>query len=258
MSNFPVTRWSSVVQLAAIEGRKDIGEDTRERASQALNALCEIYWRPIYAYARMKVKSPEDAQDLTQTFFLELLRKNLVARADRQMTKFRTFLLAQLDYVRCNEWRRQHVLKRGGGVEHWSFNFEDADEQLESLLAAPADPAAIYQQVWANEVVEQVLKLLREDYAAHNPDVPFEALKGYLPGGGACERLPYEELTRRYPGHNVGALKTRVSRLKKRFQELLRAVVADTLCNPDVPGAPADPAAVEEEIKDLVQVLIRT
>jgi hypothetical protein len=105
MSIFPVTRWSSFIELAALEGRKDIGEDTRERASQALNALCEIYWRPIYAYARMKVKSPEEAQDLTQTFFLELLKKNLVARTDRRMTKFRTFLLAQFDYVLSNEWR---------------------------------------------------------------------------------------------------------------------------------------------------------
>ena len=258
MSNFPVTRWSSVDQLAALEGRQDIGENTRERASQALNALCEIYWRPIYAYARMKVKSHEEAQDLTQTFFFEFLKKNLVARADRQMTKFRTFLLAQFDYVLSNEWRRQHALKRGEGVEHWSFDFEDADQKLESLLADPVDPAAIYDQVWANEVAEQVLKLLRAEYTGHNQDVPFEALKGYLPGGGACERLPYEELAKRHPGPNVGALKTRVSRLNKRFLELLRAVVADTLCNPVEPGAPADPAAVEEEIKDLVQALSRT
>jgi len=112
--------------------------------------------------------------------------------------------------------------------------------------------------VWANEVAEQVLKLLREKYMARYRDVPFEALKGYLPGGGACERLPYEELAKRHPGPNVGALKTRVSRLNKRFLELLRAVVADTLCNPDEPRAPADPAAVEEEIRDLVQALSRT
>ena len=206
----------------------------------------------------MKVKSPEEAEDLTQTFFLELLRRNLVARADRQITKFRTFLLAQFDYLLSNEWRRQHVLKRGEGVEHWSFDFEDADEKLESLLADSADPTTIYDPARANEVDERVLTLLLEDYTAHNQDVTFEALNGYLPGGGGCERLPYEELARRHSGPNVGALKTRVSRLNKRFLELLQAVVSDTLCNLQNPGAPPDPAAVEEEIKDLARALTRT
>jgi DNA-directed RNA polymerase specialized sigma24 family protein len=255
MSNFPATRWSSVIQVAALKNAENLEPGREKKADQALEALCNIYWVPIYAYARLKGKTHEEAQDLTQTFFLEVFRKSLVSRADRSRTKFRTFLLAQFDYVLANEWRSRNACKRGRGFELVSFDFENVEEKIEDLLATPGDPATVYDQVWARQVVDQVLGLLEVEYTTHNQDVPFADLKGYLPGGGACERLPYERLAAQHPSTTAGALKVRVSRLNKRFRELLLAVVADTLANPQDPSAPANPATVEEEIRYLVQVL---
>lgn len=236
--------WSRLIQIAAQAGQEGAGSS--EQAEAALNELCRIYWYPIYAYARSCNNSHEESEDLTQLFFQYLVENQLVARADRNMTKFRTFLLTHFKYVISNQWRLKQALKRGGHLEHLSFDFENADERFQSALADGKDPALIYDQAWANTVIERILDLLKEEYLKNNSDVPFERLQGYLPGGSAFERLPYEELERLYPPVKKQALMTRVSRLNKRFRELLVATIADTV---------ADPAEVEGELKHLVQVL---
>jgi DNA-directed RNA polymerase specialized sigma24 family protein len=231
MSGFPTSIWTKLIY----------GD-----SPEALNRLCQTYWYPLYAYARSRGHSHEQAEDLTQLFFLELIEKRLVARADRKMTKFRTFLLTHFDYVISNEWRKATAEKRGKGAEHLSIDAEEANGRFQNLAAEGKDPALIYDQAWASQVVDQTLRVLREEYTGHNQDVPFEALQGYLPGGAACPRQPYEELANLYPAVNVGALKTRVSRLNKRFRELLVSVVGETV---------EDPTEVESEIRYLVDVL---
>jgi RNA polymerase sigma-70 factor (ECF subfamily) len=182
---------------------------------------------------------------LTQAFFQELIEKDWVARADRSKTKFRTFLLTHFKYVLSNEYRMQQADKRGGQIEHLAFDFEDADERFQSLAAEGSDPTVAYDRAWAERVVDQTLALLRREYEHGESSLPFDRLRSFLPGGAGLPKVGYPELEAQY-GRSVDAIKQRVSRLNKRFRELLVSVVADTV---------ADPSQVDEELKSLVAAL---
>src|SRR5438876_6969697 len=117
-AQFATTHWSVV--LAA-------GERELPQAAEALERLCRTYWYPLYVYVRRQGNSPEDAQDLTQSFFSRLLEKNYLAKADRDRGKFRTFLLGSLKNFLVNEWKRAGRLKRGGCGEFLSIDANVAD-----------------------------------------------------------------------------------------------------------------------------------
>src|SRR5689334_22649966 len=102
---FTTTHWS-VVLAAADEGAP--------AAAGALERLCRTYWYPLYAYARRRGSSPEDAQDLTQEFFLRLLGKHYLSQIDPVRGRFRSFLLAAFKHFLANEWNRASAVKRGG------------------------------------------------------------------------------------------------------------------------------------------------
>src|ERR1043166_9496001 len=115
---FVTTHWSVV--LAA--NRKDT-----TRAQDALSKLCQVYWYPLYAYVRRRGYNPEDAQDLTQEFFLRLLQQHWLAQADRERGRFRTFLLAALSHFLANEWHKARAQKRGGAVQIIPLGLGDAE-----------------------------------------------------------------------------------------------------------------------------------
>src|SRR5262245_56829535 len=117
---FATTHWSVVVAA----GRTD-----SVPAQQALETLCRAYWYPIYVYVRRKGHGPEDAQDLTQEFFAQLISKEHLRLADREKGKFRTFLLAMLDYFLAREWNRPHRQKRGGQYTFMSLDAESPEER---------------------------------------------------------------------------------------------------------------------------------
>ncbi|HEY9170727.1 MAG TPA: hypothetical protein VI136_00420 [Verrucomicrobiae bacterium] len=242
MSNFPNTRWTTVVNPAALSG----DANACAGANEALNALCQVYWFPIYSYARSWGKTHHQAEDLTQTFFQELVEGQWVARADRSQTKFRTFLLTHFKYVLSNEHRMQQAEKRGAQFEHLPIDFEGADEHFQALAGDSSDPTAAYDRAWAEQVVDQTLRLLDREYSENNPTLPFDALRPYLPGGAALARFSYEDLEARH-GVKMEAIRQRVSRLNKRFRELLVGIVADTV---------SDPAQVDEELKSLVAAMV--
>ena len=77
--------------------------------------MCENYWFPLYAFVRRAGHSAEDAQDLTQEFFVRLLDKHFLAAADRKKGRFRTFLLTAVKRFLANEYDRARAQKRGGG-----------------------------------------------------------------------------------------------------------------------------------------------
>src|SRR6185503_4836066 len=126
---FATTHWSVV--LAA-------GQGDSPQAHRALETLCRGYWYPIYVYVRRKGYGPDEAQDLTQEFFAQLIAKEHLRLADRSKGKFRTFLLATLDYFLAREWSRAHRQKRGG-----QFIFLSLDQQTpeERYKLEPADNA---------------------------------------------------------------------------------------------------------------------
>jgi RNA polymerase sigma factor (sigma-70 family) len=231
---FVTTRWSVV--LSAQE--KNSGQ-----AATALEALCRTYWYPLYAYVRRFGRSAPDAQDLTQEFFARLLEKDYLRAADRTKGRFRTFLLVALKRFLANEWDRAQAAKRGGGNVAVPFDtaFAESRYAMDSAAAQPADRE--YEHRWAMTLLEQAMTRLRAEYERAGRTAEFEQLKEYL----TAERgaIPYPVIATVLKVAESGA-RGAVHRLRKRFRELFREEIADTV---------SEPGEVEDEVRHVVAAL---
>lgn len=233
-SLFLTTHWSVV--LAA----KD---KSSPESAAALEVLCRAYWYPLYAFVRRQGHSPSDAQDLTQEFFARLLAKEYLQAADREKGRFRTFLRVALRRFLANEWDRARRLKRGGGHTPLSLDTEMGEERYQAERGDGLAPDRLYDRRWAMTLLEQTLTRLRTEYAAAGKTAEFELLKGVLMANrGTIDYLALAAAL----GLGEGAARVAVHRLRKRFRELFRAAVADTV---------AGPGEVESELRYLVGVL---
>ena len=228
---FATTLWTVV--LAA-------GDPNHPGAAAALDRLCRTYWYPLYAYVRRKGRSAPEAEDLTQEFFSRLLGRGFPAGVQREGGKFRSYLLRALDHFLINEWRRDNSAKRGGGTTTFSLDGVDADARYRLEPADVATSEALYDRRWATTVLDVVRGRLREEYVRQGKEALFAALEPCLTGGD--DLLPYAELMARLD-LKASALKMAVHRLRKRFGELLREEIAQTVATPD---------EVEDEIRHLI------
>lgn len=241
-SVFATTRWTVVLGAT--------GPDTTH-ARTALEELCRVYWRPIYAFVRRQGHAPHDAQDLTQEFFGRLLAAGSFGKVDPARGRFRSFLLASLKHFLANEWDKVRTLKRGGGFRIVPLEAEaEKDETRAGAGVVMADPAAAaaspersFDRQWALALLDRVLERLREEHVRLGKTALFEQLQSTLTADRAA--LPYVEIGARL-GLSEGAVKVAVHRLRQRYREVLRAEIAETL---------ADPAQVEEELRDLFAAL---
>ncbi len=232
--SFVTTRWSVV--LAAARGR---GPD----AQAALATLCESYWYPLYAYVRRLGYRAEDAQDLTQGFFAALFEKHYVDTADRERGRFRSFLLTALKRFLSKERDRAHALKRGGKAGPISLDLRSGESRYTLEPSHNVTPEAIYQRRWALTVLDRVIVRLRQTYVDADHEAFFDHAKGFLTGEEGSP--PYEQVARQL-GMSEGAVKVAVHRLRRRYRDLLRSEIAQTV---------ADPAAVDDEFQYLLAVL---
>jgi RNA polymerase sigma-70 factor (ECF subfamily) len=231
---FATTHWSVV--LAA-------GEGGAEPAQRALETLCRGYWYPIYVYVRRKGYGPDDAQDLTQEFFAQLIAKEHLRLADREKGKFRTFLLAMLDYFLAREWSRAHRQKRGG---QFTFISRDQAAPEERYRLEPADndtPEKKFVRQWALTVLNQTMNVLEKECDANDKGALFREVRSLL--SGEREGAVQAEIAQRL-AMTEGAVRVAVHRLRHRYGELLRNEVAQTVGRPE---------EVDEEIQYLLQVL---
>jgi RNA polymerase sigma-70 factor (ECF subfamily) len=217
-------------------------------AQSALAQLCRNYWYPLYLFARRRGYSSDDAQDMTQGFFLHLLEHRALTSVDRLKGKFRSFLLASFQNHLSDQADRARSLKRGGDKEFVQLNAEEAEqryrlEQVESLT-----PENIFDARWAMTVLVEVLKQLRQAYAAEGKASTFEALQGFLDPYNSTTLPTYDEVANRLHV-TVGAVKTLIHRLRKRYAALLRQEVGRTV---------SDPAEIDEEVHALCEALIAT
>jgi DNA-directed RNA polymerase specialized sigma24 family protein len=231
---FATTHWSVVVAA---------GQTDSEPAQRALETLCRAYWYPIYVYVRRKGYGPDDAQDLTQEFFSQLIVKEHLRLANREKGKFRTFLLATLDYFLAREWSRAHRQKRGG-----QFTFISLDQQApeERYRLEPADhdtPERIFLLNWALTVLKQTMTALERECEAGGKSALFREVKGLLTG--ERNAAAYAEMGRRL-GMSEGAMYVAVHRLRQRYGELLRHEVAQTV---------SGPGEIDEEMRFLLSAL---
>jgi DNA-directed RNA polymerase specialized sigma24 family protein len=231
---FNTTRWS----LVAAAG----GDDT-VAAREALGALCEAYWYPLYAYVRRRGASPDDARDVTQGFLASLLERRGFEGLSPERGRFRAFLLASLKHFLANDAARRHARKRGGGLAQVSLSLDDAEGRYRVEPVEAVTPERLYERRWALTIIDRVLDELREEWGAGNRGAEFQELRSALlgdapPGGYAAvaARLHTSE----------GAVKVAIHRLRRRFQSRLRQRIAETV---------ADPADVDDEIRYLVQVI---
>lgn len=231
---FATTHWSVV--LAACR-------DGSSQAQDALEKLCCIYWYPLYTFVRRSGLAPPDAQDLTQGFFLQLLKKNYLGAVDPQKGKFRSFLLASLKHYLANERDRAQAQKRGQGFTLVSMDEQDAEGRYRLEPADAMTPEKLYERRWSLTVLDRTLSRLREEYAVLGREILFEELKDRLTGEAAGPS--YSEIGR-HLGMTEGAVKGAAHRLRRNFRKILRAEIADTV---------SSPGEIEEEIRYLFHVL---
>jgi RNA polymerase sigma factor (sigma-70 family) len=227
--NFRTTQWGLVATASA--------EGTAE-ARVALEELYRLYCYPVYAFIRRRGHSRQDAQDLTQDFFVHLLEKGALGRADPQRGRFRNFLLGALDHFLANAAERARATKRGGGCQ-WVFLDDDAAEERYQL-AAPEGMTAekVFAARWAAALVEATFARLREELESEGKGHLFGALQGFVVGG---QEASYQQVADAL-SLSLGALKTAIRRLRGRYRTLLREEVARTV---------ATPVEVDEELRYL-------
>jgi RNA polymerase sigma-70 factor (ECF subfamily) len=237
--HFATTRWT----LVTAAGKQNTPESRR-----ALSDLCRLYWYPVYAFVRRRGYTAEDALDLTQGFFTRLIDKNDLAAADRTRGRFRAWLLTAVKHYLANEWDKATAEKRGGGRAVFSFdiNPDDAESRYRREPAHQVTPERIFDRRWALTLLEQTLAALEAESAAEGKRELYEALKPTLTADGRDARdESYKDLAVRL-GTSEGALKVAAHRLRRRYRDLLRGEIAETVEREE---------EVDEEIRDLFAAL---
>ena len=233
---FATTHWTVVL---------DAVQNGPSKASEAMAQLCHTYWYPLYAYVRRKGYPAPDAQDLTQEFFARLLAGNILGGLDRQKGKFRSFLLGAFEHFLAREWRRAQAQKRGGGQTLFSLDAVNAENRY---LLEPTDdlsPEKIFDWRWANTLLEQAMARLRQDCQVEGKASLFEKAESLLSGDNTAES--YAEIAASLD-MSEAAFKMAVLRLRRRYGELVRAEIAQTVSTPE---------AAADELRYLFSVLRR-
>ena len=236
-AQFRTTRWSAIFVAA---------ESQMPGSQEALTALCRDYWYPLYAFARRAGHASPDAQDLTQGFFLMLLQRRALKRADPTRGKFRSFLLSSFKHYLYDEADRAHALKRGGDREFVFLDAVDAETRYQLEPADQLTAERIYDARWAMILLTRAVDRLREEFVASGEKSRFEVLRPFVGVESGNAPPTYEEVAKTL-GITLGAAKTWVHRFRKRYAALLREEVWRTV---------SDPSEIDDEIRALCDALV--
>ena len=237
---FVTTRWSLILSAAKF-GQEE------QTARDALAELCRTYWRPIFSFVRARGYSIDDAKDLTQDFFVNMLKDNWLQRADRRRGRFRSLLLRSLQNFLINASEKAHARKRGGDVEFISW--DDWESEVTSQPPIPDQardslpPERLFDLTWATTVVEHALQRLREECESKGKLWLFQALSSHLTD--ERDEQAYADLSAEL-GMSETAVKKQLHNMRQRYRSLLRAEVSQTVENP---------ADVDDEIRYLCATL---
>jgi RNA polymerase sigma factor (sigma-70 family) len=236
---FHTTRWSAVLLSA---------QSQAPGSQAALADLCRIYWYPIYAFIRRRGSSPEDAQDLTQGFFLHLLEHKALRQVSPVKGKFRSFLLASLQNYLSDQADSLRCLKRGGKIEFLRLDMQSAEDRyrLAPLDILTADK--VFDARWAMTLLDEAMSRLSNEYVAQGKTSMFETLKPFIDPINSQAAASYEDVAHTL-GVSLGSVGKLIFRLRKRYASILREEVARTV---------SDPAEVDQEIQALCEALIAT
>lgn len=231
---FTTTHWSVVLATRDLD---------LPHAALALDKLCRIYWYPLYAYLRRCGHSEHDAQDLTQGFFAQLLERGSIQKATREKGKFRSFLLASLNYFVSDERDRAAATKRGGDRQFFSLDAEEAENRYCHEPADERNPERVFERRWALTLLDHVLARLAREFAATGKHDLFDRLQPLLVEG--TKGKTYAEIGRE-AGMTEEAVKKAVQRMRRRYHQLFREEIAHTVATSE---------EIEEELRHLCHVL---
>lgn len=231
-NSFPDTRWSIVFRLRS---------PTDDGRQQAFSELCQIYWQPLYTYARWSGKSPHDAEDLTQGFLFQLLSRGDLGPLNPEKGRLRSFLKASFKNFITDEVRRESRLKRGGPELIQTLDFAASERQAQRLMRDTQTPEEAFDRHWANTVLCRAMEGLRQKYSARGRTHIFKELEIFLGDDGAAPA--YAEVAIRL-GYTQNAVAAAVHRMRAEFRELLRREISDTL---------AEPLTWEDELRYLLR-----
>lgn len=218
--SFETTHWSIVNAAGASDSRSSV----------AMQELCERYWFPLYAFVRRRGYRDDQAQDLAQSFFVRLIEKGVVASADPQRGRFRTFLLASLQNFLANEVAKQKTWRRGGKTSVLSLDFHDAEGRLAHEVVDNLTPEAEFNRRWALQVLDRVVAGLESDFQTQGKAEQFAVLRPYL--STDSQRLPYSEVAETL-GMSESNVKVAVHRLRRKYRRRLEQEIQDTLESPE-------------------------
>jgi RNA polymerase sigma factor (sigma-70 family) len=230
---FSTTHWSVVLDA----------QTESPTAQEALEKLCQIYWPPIYSFVQRKGVDPEEAKDLTQEFFADLLEHRNLTAVRKEKGRFRSYLLGALKYFLADERRRAMAIKRGKGQRMIPLEELSGDERTEMESADSLTAEQIYERRWASTLLERVLGLLKKEYVGAGNAALFDCLKQLLPDepGSPSQAEIAGEL-----GMTANAVRQAFHRFRQRYQLLLREEIAHTV---------ATTGDVEDELRHLIAVV---
>lgn len=229
--DFPTTHWSQLA-LATLHGGSD--------ANAALGEFYRCYREPIRVFLLRRGIAADLVEDLTHDFFVHLMEKSTLGRADATRGKFRTFLLGSLVRFLGDVRDRAHAAKRGHGATALSL---DAEDNAWAEPTIPAATASEFDRDWALRILALALQRLEQEYADRDEAAKFAALRLYLPG--VATSPTYEE-TAAHLDVSLAALKSEVHRLRQRFRASIRTELARTV---------SSPTEIDAELAYLGQVL---
>jgi RNA polymerase sigma factor (sigma-70 family) len=227
---FATTHWSLV--LAA-------GDSSAPSTRQALESLCHAYWPPLYFFLRRRGHTVEQAEDLIQGFFVELLEKDVLKKCQRGRGRFRSFLIKALEYHRSNELAKSQAGKRGGGATVLSLDVTPVESRYQLHVGQGLTPEKLYERAWARTVISRARDQLEQTYAQRDQSRLFETLKRFLAGDGELPR--YSEIARELET-TEGAAQVALHRMRRRLADAIRQEVSQTVARPE---------DVEDEIRGL-------
>lgn len=219
------------------------GHRSSADSRQALESLCESYWYPLYAYVRKRVRDRSEAEDMTQAFFTELLEKNYIAAATPERGRFRAFLLTAFKHFLSKQWEKAKARKRGGGRAPISLDFESADSRFTIEPPSGLTAEQLFERQWAVALLDQTMEQLRREFLRAGKQQQFDELKGFIIGDHAG--ATYSDVSRRL-NMTSAAAKMAASRMRRRYRELLRDEIAQTVSGPN---------EIDDEIRNLFAAL---
>jgi RNA polymerase sigma factor (sigma-70 family) len=234
---FRTTHWS-VVLLSA--------QSQMPGSRSALADLCRLYWYPLYAFVRRRGYTAEDAQDLTQGFFLSLLERRSLRQVRPERGKFRSFLLASIKNYLSDAFQREKSIKRGGQIEFVALDLAGAEERYGKDEATVLTAEKIFDARWAMSLLGHAIDRLRQEYVSQGKNAVIEVLNPFLDPTN-CKKLPSYEEAAAQLHVSLNGVKTLIHRTRKRYSDILREEIARTV---------TDPEEVDEEIHSLCEALI--